>query len=81
MTYYYICLVIFSVVAYFIIADNSILTYFVLLGKQVELSFAKFMWWIKYSPTNPIVRYLMWRRSWKLAEELIKEMEEQNKNN
>ena len=31
------------------------------------------VWWIINNPRNPIVKYLMWRRSMKMAEDIMKE--------
>ena len=34
------------------------------------------IWWVINNPRNPIVKYLMWKRSMKLAEELMREYEQ-----
>lgn len=79
MNYYYIWFTIFVIVLYLILTDQSIAKFITLITKQNELDFAKFMWWVKNNPKNPIVKYLMWRRSIKMAEELMKEIQNKNK--
>jgi len=37
------------------------------------LQYEKIKWWLIYNPQNPVVKYLMWRKSMKMAEELMKE--------
>jgi hypothetical protein len=49
-----------------------------LTQKRIKLEYEKFKWRIMQSPDNPIVKYMIWRRSMKLAEELRKELNEKN---
>jgi uncharacterized MAPEG superfamily protein len=72
---FYITYVLFAVVAYLIVTDKSVAAAFVLLGKIFRLWFEKAKWWVMYSPDNPVVKYLMWRHSMKLAKELMDEFE------
>ena len=44
-----------------------------------RVQYEKVKWWIVHSPDNIIVRWLIHRRSMKLAEELMKEFDEKNK--
>jgi hypothetical protein len=46
---------------------------------MVRVQYEKTKWWVLYNPANPIVKYLMWRRSMKLAKELVDELESKNK--
>jgi hypothetical protein len=39
------------------------------------LNYEKQKWWLLNNPRNPIVKYLMWRRAYKLAKELQRELE------
>lgn len=73
MTSYYISFTIFAIIAYLIVTDASVARFVVLITKIVKLNYEKAKWWIRYSPSNPIVRYFIWRRSWKLAKELQNE--------
>lgn len=73
MTAEYIYLIIFIWISYLILTDASVSRFILLLSQFIRIQYLKAKWWIQYSPTNPIVRYLMWRRSWKLAKEFQKE--------
>jgi len=79
MSSLYLWFIIFFCVGYLIVTDQSVARLFILLTKIVEVQFRKVQWWIQYSPTNPIVKWLMWRRAYKLAEELQKELESNSK--
>jgi len=73
MEFYYICLTIFIVAAYFIVTDNSIATAFYYVFKLAKSYIQRQWWWMTYNPANPIVKYFMWRRSIELTKELQKE--------
>lgn len=77
--YYYGLLIVFSILAYLIVTDNSIATYFVLVQKLLRTRYEIFKWWIFNNPRNPIVKYMIHRRSLKQAEEILKSFEEPNK--
>jgi hypothetical protein len=44
-----------------------------MLTQLARVQYEKTKWWILHNPANPIVKYLMWRRSMKLAKELMDE--------
>jgi hypothetical protein len=73
---YYISLLIFAAVAYLLVADNSIATAFDYVLKLISIDFEKKKWWFLNNPRNPVVKYLIWRRSIKLAQELMNEHNE-----
>ena len=75
MTSYYIWLTVFAVVMYFIVTDESIAAAFYYITKLVKSNYEKQKWWLLHNPRNPVVKYLMWRRSMKLAKELMSELE------
>jgi hypothetical protein len=75
MNSYYIWFALFAIVAYFIVTDNSIERAFYMLTQLARLQYEKTKWWILYNPANPIVKYLMWRKAYKLAEELKREFD------
>lgn len=75
MTSQYIYFIIFFCIGYLIVTDQSVARAFYLLTQLVRLEYEKLKWWIIYNPANPIVKYLMWRKSLKMAEELMKEFE------
>ena len=74
----YFWLGIFLIIGYFVVTDKSLATFLVLTQKRIEIEYHKAKWWITQSPDNPIVKYMIWRRSMKLAEELRKELNEKN---
>lgn len=73
MESYYTSLIIFSILAYVIITDNSVAKFFSYAFDLLKNRIVREIWWIKNNPQNPIVKYLMWRRSMKLAKEIQKE--------
>jgi hypothetical protein len=79
MNPFYIWFVIFFCVGYLIVTDQSIARLFILLTKLVEVEYQKVKWWALHNPANPIIKYFMWRRAYKLAEELQKELESKSK--
>jgi len=79
MSSYYIYFIIFFCIAYLIITDQSVARGFYLLTQMVRVQYEKTKWWVLYNPANPIVKYLMWRKAYKLAEELQRELESKNK--
>ena len=72
---YYISLLIFAAVAYLLVTDNSIAAAFDYVLKLIRIDFEKKKWWFWNNPRNPIVRFMIWRRSYKLAKELQRELE------
>lgn len=79
METYYIWLILFAIVGYIIVSDRNVLDAFVYIFDITKNNIIKQIWWLKNNPRNPIVKYLMHRRSIKMAEELMKEFESKNK--
>lgn len=75
----YIYLVIFFCIAYLIVTDQSVARAFYMLTQLARLQYEKIKWWILYNPANPIIKYMMWRRAYKLAEELQRDLAEKQK--
>ena len=71
----YIYLVIFACIAYLIVTDESVAAAVVLLSRLIKFQYEKTKWMILHDPRNPINKYLMYRKSLKIAEELMKEFE------
>jgi hypothetical protein len=71
---YYAWFIVFAVVAYFIVTDDSIAAAFYYMIRLIKLNYEKQKWWLLNNPRNPIVKYLMWRRAYKLAKELQDEL-------
>jgi hypothetical protein len=72
---YYAWFIVFAVVAYFISTDESIAAAFYYVLKLAKAYIQRQWWWITHNPRNPIVKYLIYRRSMKLAKELMDEYE------
>ena len=72
----YIYFVIFFCIAYLIVTDQSVARAFYMLTQLAQVQYEKTKWWILHNPANPIVKYFIWRKSMKMAEELIKEFED-----
>jgi hypothetical protein len=78
MESYYIWLFLFSIVAYFIVTDNSVAQSVYYISNLLKFQYGKTKWWLLNNPRNPIVKYFMWRRAMKLAKELEKEFKQKN---
>jgi hypothetical protein len=55
--------------------DKSIAQLIVIYSQWWGLQYEKLKWLLLYNPRNPVVKYLMWRKSMKMAEELMKEFD------
>ena len=75
----YIYFIIFFCIAYLIVTDQSVARGFYMLSQLARVQYEKTKWWILYNPANPIVRYFISRRAYKLAKELQQELELRNK--
>jgi hypothetical protein len=75
----YIYFIIFFCIAYLIITDQSVARAFYLLTQLARVQYEKVKWWLIYNPSNPIVKYLIWRRSYKIAKELQNQLNSKNK--
>ena len=73
MESHYIILSLFAVAAYFIVTDDSVAAAFYYVISIITNYIRGKVWWITNDPRNPIVKYMMWRRSEKLAQELMDE--------
>ena len=63
----------FAVVMYFVVTDESIAAAFYYVIKLGQGYIQRQWWWLLHNPRNPVVKYMMWRRSEKLAQELMDE--------
>ena len=73
MTAQLIWIALFAVVMYFIVTDESIAAAFYYVIKLGQGYIQRQWWWLLHNPRNPVVKYMMWRRSEKLAQELMDE--------
>ncbi len=76
MSSYYIIFALFAVVAYFIVTDENVAAAFTYVLELVAVKIRRKWWWITNNPNNPIVKYIVWRRSMKTAKELLKQINE-----
>ena len=73
----YIILSLFAVAAYFILTDEGVAAAFFYVTRLAKAYIQRQWWWLLHNPRNPVVKYIMYRRSLKMAEELMAEI---NKN-
>jgi hypothetical protein len=71
MTAQYLWLVVFSFALYFIITDESIAAAFYYITRLAKSYIQRQWWWLLHNPKNPVVKYLIYRRSLKMAEQLM----------
>lgn len=50
-----------------------------MLTQLARVQYEKVKFWTLHNPANPIIKYLIWRRSMRMAEELMKELDEKKK--
>ena len=74
---YIILLGMFVVVAYIIITDERAAAIFVYGSKLVNTEIKRYWWWLTNNPRNPVVKYMIHRRSLQIAKKLMVEI---NKN-
>ena len=71
MDSHYILFALFAVVAYFIVTDESVAAAFFYVTKLAKAYAQRQWWWLTHNPRNPVVKYLIYRRSLKLAQEMM----------
>jgi hypothetical protein len=71
----YIYILIFVCIAYLIITDESIAALVNYSSRLLRFQCEKIKWILLNDPRNPIVKYFMWKRAYKLAKEIQDEME------
>ena len=64
----------FAVVAYIIVTDERAAAAFLYVSKLVDSNIRRHWWWLTNNPRNPVVKYLIYRRSLRLAKELMAEI-------
>jgi hypothetical protein len=73
MDSYYFWVLILAIITYLFITDSSVAVAFYYVLKLAKSNYERQKWWLLNNPRNPVVKYLMWRRSMNLAKELIDE--------
>jgi hypothetical protein len=56
-----------------IVSDKNVADAFTYVFVIIKNRLIREIWWLKNNPSNPIVKYLLWRKSIKLAKELERE--------
>ena len=69
-----ILLGIFAVVAYIIVTDEPAAAAFVYVSKLANTEIRRHWWWLTNNPRNPVVKYMIYRRSLRIAKELMVEI-------
>ena len=64
----------FAVVAYIIITDDRAAAAFVYVSKLANTEIRRHWWWLTNNPRNPVVKYMIYRRSLRIAKELMVEI-------
>ena len=64
----------FAVVAYIIVTDERAAAAFVYVSKLANTQIKRHWWWLTNNPKNPVVKYMIYRRSLRIAKELMVEI-------
>ena len=64
----------FAVVAYVIVTDERAAAFFVYAFRLVSTNIRRHWWWLTNNPRNPVVKYMIYRRSLRIAKELMVEI-------
>ena len=64
----------FAVVAYIIVTDERAAAAFLYVSKLANTEIKRHWWWLLNNPKNPVVKYMIYRRSLRLAKELMVEI-------
>ena len=76
----YIYFIIFFCISYLIITDENIAGLISYSSNLLRLHYEKIKWIVLNDPRNPIVKYLIYKKSLRMAEEIIKEFENKRDN-
>ena len=61
----------FAVALYFIVSDESIAAAFYYVTRLASTYIRRKWWWLLRNPKNPVVKYLIYRQSLKMAEKIM----------
>ena len=64
----------FAVVAYIIVTDERAAAAFFYVSRLANTEIKRHWWWLTNNPRNPVVKYMIYRRSLRLAKELMVEI-------
>ena len=63
-----------AVVAFVIVTDENVAAAFVYVFKLANTEIKRHWWWLTNNPRNPVVKYMIYRRSLRIAKELMVEI-------
>jgi hypothetical protein len=75
----YIYFIIFFCITYLIITDENVAGLISYSSRLLKFQYEKIKWIVLNDPRNPIVRYLIYKKSLRMAEKLIKKFENRRK--
>ena len=76
----YLYFIIFFCITYLIITDENIAGLVAYSSRLLKFHYEKIKWIVLNDPRNPIVKYLIYKKSLRMAEEIIKEFENKRDN-
>ena len=76
----YIYFIIFFCISYLIITDENVAGLISYSSNLLRLQCEKIKWIVLNDPRNPVVKYLIYKKSLRMAEEIIKEFENKRDN-
>ena len=76
----YLYFIIFFCITYLIITDENIAGLISYSSRLLKFQYEKIKWIVLNDPRNPIVRYLIYKKSLRMAEKLIKKFENKRDN-
>ena len=74
MNPFYVWFIIFVCIGYLVVTDASVARLFVLLTGLVRIKYEQIKWFLLHNPANPLVKFMIQRRSLRLAKQLAKEL-------
>ena len=74
MDSHYILFALFAVAMYFIVTDESVAAAFYYVMKLGNSYIQRQWWWLTHNPRNPVVKYLIYRRSLRMAEDIMRQI-------
>ena len=76
----YLYFLIFFCITYLIITDKNIAGLVAYSSRLLKFHYEKVKWIVLNDPRNPIVKYLIYKKSLRMAEKLIKKFENKRDN-
>ena len=76
----YLYFIIFFCITYLIITDENVAGLISYSSRLLKFQYEKIKWIVLNDPRNPIVKYLIYKKSLRMAEEIIKEFENKGDN-